>query len=98
MDARTRPPSVALVALGQLVTYREGSNPPRAAFVGHVHEDGRSCDLVVLMDGDARLAETRQAWAMGSGVVRARTGIPHVSDDPARLRCWAHGDERDRLG
>lgn len=77
--------------VGQLVTYCEGSNPPRAALVGNVHADGTTVDLVVLLDGDSRLEQTRAAWAMGSGVVRCRTSILHQSDDPKRVRHWVEG-------
>lgn len=81
------PPSPSPL-LGQLVHYFEGTNPPRGALVGHVHEDGSTVDLVVLMDGDARQDSTRSAWAMGSGIVRARTSIVHRSFDPKGVRHW----------
>lgn len=83
-----RPPVISSDHVGTLVHYHEGLQPVRAALVGHVHEDGRTVDLVVLMDGDARSSEARDAWARGHGVVRARIAIPCQFDDPAGVRHW----------
>jgi hypothetical protein len=79
---------------GGVVRYLAASTPPRAALVMHVHADGRTCDLVVLGDGDPRSPLTRDAWAMGHGITRARLDIPHVSmvSGPGTLS-WCHPEE-----
>lgn len=93
MDATTKaeidPHHVRTPHLGELVHYLAGRAAARAAFVMHVHEDGTTCDLVVLGDGDPALRETRNAWAMGHGVTRARLDVPHASAGNSPLR-WRH--------
>lgn len=74
--------------LGDMVLYHAAGQPERAAIVGNVHEDGRTLDLVVLLDGDPALAITRQAWSLGNGVFRMRAAIPCKADDPAGVRHW----------
>lgn len=65
--------------------------PPRAALVGNIQPDGRTCDLIVLCEGDDRneqtKALTRQLWA-GGNVMRFRGGVPYVEDDVTGQRHW----------
>jgi len=83
-----------LVTLGDTVLYHVADHPPRAAIVGHVYPNGRTVDLVVLLDGDPRVPEARAAWALGSSVYRVRTSIPCAEDDPAGARHWTHRPRR----
>lgn len=89
MDTLEPAPVGAFVRPGDRVFYREKGTPLRAALVGNVHEDGRTVDLVVLMEGDPRSPDQRTLWAMGN-VWRARTCIVHRGDDPAGARHWRH--------
>lgn len=76
--------------VGLQVLYHEHGMPPRAAIVGNVHADGRTCDLVVFCDG----ADPFQ-WALGHGVTRARTAIACLEDDPANVRHWYYAPALD---
>lgn len=95
MDALPR--SVAFVEVGETVRYVARGQPPRAAIVGHVHPDGHTCDLVVLMDGDGGEL-SRQAWALGHSITRARLDVPYRGHKPDDARTWEFPPApRDRL-
>jgi len=89
---RLTPPSAP--KLGERVLYVPSGSPVRGAFVMHVHADGETVDLVVVGEGDPRQALTREAWAHGQGVVRARLDLPHWSraNGPGCL-AWAFPEE-----
>lgn len=78
----------ALELLGRLVWYVPSGSPLRAALVVHVHADGTTADLLVLGEGDPRAALTRQAWALGQGLTRARLDVPHVSRSKGSGLAW----------
>jgi hypothetical protein len=80
---------MSIPQIGRVVLYHLKGQPARAAIVGNVHDDGRTVDLVILLDGDPRNEDTRRAWTMGHGVYRMRAAIPCAEDDPASCRHWS---------
>lgn len=94
----TRPRAPYEVILGADVFYVPGQGRPRPAKVIHVHGDQEATvDLVVFGEGDTSpqgLALTRQGWAMGNGLARARLDIPHRSKVQGRaVLAWCYREE-----
>lgn len=87
MDAPSAIDQLPFVGLGEVVLFTSRGRPSRAAIVGHVQPDGRTCDLVVILDGDGGDL-SRQAWQLGHSVTRVRTDVPYREDKPSEALHW----------